>query len=87
LCFGKKKEDEVAEFKGDDAEELARLKANADKHLTKADREAIAKYKINKKDDQEKGPIEERKCTDWLFAIFFVIALVAMGAAAVYGWA
>jgi hypothetical protein len=49
----------------------------------------MTKYDDNKNghDDATAGFIKNRTCTDLLFAIFFVICLFAMLAAAVYGWA
>lgn len=45
----------------------------------------MEKFKVNNA-ELEEGPISNRKCTDCLFAFVFVAAIVAMFAAAIYGW-
>lgn len=72
------------EGKGTDAEALDNEKRSKLK-LSAGDREDIEKFKIKDR-ALEDGPLTKRSCTDCLFAIFFLVAIAAMFAAAIYGW-
>lgn len=37
-------------------------------------------------EEMSAGPLKNRNCTDLLFSIFFVVFLIGLFAASIYGW-